>query len=167
MAEPLTAIFSCLGAPALSPVLALTLASPFANPAEHCSLFIGFILCWVSHSRGLGSARASTREGAGGLSPELSERIRRMTPFCRRGVHLYHLALLEVDFAVQLTVYQLILQVTLFLQLISDFSKLMRKEKIQHMQKLRTVSCFQCVTIRKSSYILKSFVKVQLNVRYH
>lgn len=82
MAESLTAIFSCLGAPALSPVLALTLVSPFSNPTEHCSLFIGLVLGWVSWSRESGSARASIREGTGGLSPELSERIRGMTPFC-------------------------------------------------------------------------------------
>lgn len=66
------------------PVLPLTLVSPFAIPAEHCSLFTGFVLCWFSCSRASESARGSTREGTRGLSPERSGRIRGMIPFCGR-----------------------------------------------------------------------------------
>ena len=128
MAEPLTAISSCLSAPAVSPVLALTLVSPFAkliqlaNPTGNCSLFIGLVLCWVSCSqlsKGSGSARASTREGTRGVVTrgEQGEK-REMTSFYRagRGVQLYHTALLEVDFAVRLTAYQRRLWVTHFFQ---------------------------------------------------
>lgn len=103
-----TAISSCLGAPALPPGLALTLGSPFANPAEHCSLLLDSFCAGLAVAGDQGVPEPAQGKGQQVYHQSIVRGLEGW-PFSVGWVQLYHLALLEVDFAVQFTVYQLML----------------------------------------------------------